>query len=52
MFYRVHKKFREACPDVVPKCMTGNEPVTVIVPRQAMEKLPELKVNIYCEWTI
>nr|CAD7432875.1 unnamed protein product [Timema monikensis] len=42
----VHKRFREVSPDIVPRCMTGNEPVTIHVPREKMEKLPELR-NIY-----
>jgi hypothetical protein len=42
---RVHKRFREVSPDLVPKSMTGNEPVTVRVPLEKMEKLPELRVR-------
>lgn len=42
---RVHKRFREVSPDLVPKSMTGNEPVTVQVPRDKMVKLPELRVS-------
>ncbi|KAK7868749.1 hypothetical protein R5R35_002546 [Gryllus longicercus] len=42
---RVHKRFRDVSPDLVPKCMTGNEPVTVRVPREKVEKLPELREN-------
>jgi len=41
---RVHKRFREVSPDLVPKIMTGSEPVTVTVPLEKMEKLPELRV--------
>jgi hypothetical protein len=41
---RVHKRFREVSPDLVPKSMTGSEPVTVTVPLEKMEKLPELRV--------
>ena len=41
---RVHKRFREVSPDLVPKSMTGTEPVTVKVPLEKMEKLPELRV--------
>jgi hypothetical protein len=32
-------------PDLVPKSMTGREPVTVRVPLEKMEKLPELRVR-------
>ncbi|GLH08318.1 Calcium and integrin-binding family member 3 [Gryllus bimaculatus] len=42
---KVHKRFRDVSPDLVPKCMTGNEPVTVRVPREKVEKLPELREN-------
>ncbi|XP_063226028.1 calcium and integrin-binding family member 2 [Bacillus rossius redtenbacheri] len=42
---RVHKKFREMCPELVPKCMTGNEPVAVHIPREKIENLPELREN-------
>ncbi|KAF2901575.1 hypothetical protein ILUMI_04604 [Ignelater luminosus] len=42
---RVHKRFREVEPDVVPKCMTENQPMTVRVSLAAMEKLPELREN-------
>jgi hypothetical protein len=41
---RAHKRFREVSPDLVPKSMTGSEPVTVTVPLEKMEKLPELRV--------
>ncbi|XP_066995493.1 calcium and integrin-binding family member 2 [Anabrus simplex] len=42
---RVHKRFREVSPELVPKCMTGNEPVTIHVPREKIEMLPELREN-------
>ncbi|XP_046661485.1 calcium and integrin-binding family member 2 isoform X2 [Homalodisca vitripennis] len=42
---RVHKRFREVSPDIVPKQMTGDEAATIRVPREQMEKLPELKEN-------
>lgn len=42
---RVHKRFREVSPDLVPKSMTGREPVTARVPLEKMEKLPELRVS-------
>jgi hypothetical protein len=48
---RVHKRFREVSPDLVPKSMTGSEPVTVTVPLEKMEKLPELKVSCYYNCT-
>ncbi|XKL61131.1 hypothetical protein PGB90_008188 [Kerria lacca] len=44
-YFRVFKKFRETCPELVPKRMIGNEPMTVKVPLEHMEKLPELKEN-------
>jgi len=44
---RVHKRFREVSPDLVPKSMTGSEPVTVTVPLEKMEKLPELRVSYF-----
>ncbi|EEB12837.1 predicted protein [Pediculus humanus corporis] len=42
---RVHKRFREINPDVVPKTMTKNEPVTVLVSMEEVLKLPELREN-------
>ncbi|XP_046990552.1 calcium and integrin-binding family member 2 [Schistocerca americana] len=42
---RVHKRFREVSPELVPKSMTGDEPVTIKVPLEKMEKLPELREN-------
>ncbi|XP_026474848.1 calcium and integrin-binding family member 2 [Ctenocephalides felis] len=42
---RVYKRFREVSPEIVPKCMTGDEPVTAKVPRDLMERLPELREN-------
>ncbi|GJQ65755.1 hypothetical protein Trydic_g11938 [Trypoxylus dichotomus] len=42
---RVHKRYREVKPDTVPKCMTGNEPVSIRIPFENMEKLSELKEN-------
>jgi len=41
---RVFKKFRELNPSVVPKTMTGNEPITVKIPCETVTKMPELKV--------
>ncbi|GLV43137.1 Calcium and integrin binding family member 2 [Carabus blaptoides fortunei] len=41
----VHKKFREVCPDIVPKRMTEAEVVSVQVPRHSIERLPELREN-------
>ena len=44
---RVHKKFREIRPDLVPKRMRQNEQVTIRVPLEdVVEKLPELRVNL------
>ncbi|KAK6642783.1 hypothetical protein RUM43_004285 [Polyplax serrata] len=42
---RVHKRFREINPDVVPKSMTRNEPITVLVSMEEILKLPELREN-------
>lgn len=42
---RVHKRFREVRSDLVPTVMTENQPVTVRIPLDSMEKLPELKVK-------
>ncbi|XP_065166076.1 calcium and integrin-binding family member 2 [Atheta coriaria] len=42
---RVHKRFREVRSDLVPTVMTENQPVTVRIPLDSMEKLPELKEN-------
>ncbi|XP_063928528.1 calcium and integrin-binding family member 2 isoform X2 [Zophobas morio] len=43
---RVHKKFREIRPDLVPKRMRQNEQVTIRVPLEdVVEKLPELREN-------
>lgn len=50
--FRVHKRFREVSPDLVPKSMTGSEPVTVTVPLEKMEKLPELRVCYSCNQNI
>jgi len=44
---RVHKRFREVSPDLVPKRMIGSEPMTITVPLEKMEKLPELRVRNY-----
>ncbi|XP_071438584.1 calcium and integrin-binding family member 2 [Hetaerina americana] len=42
---RVHKRFREVSPELVPKTMTGNEAMTIQVPREKMETLQELREN-------
>lgn len=44
IIYRVHKRFREVSPDLVPKSMTGNEPITIRVPLEKMTQLPEFRV--------
>lgn len=41
---RVYKRYRAICPEVVPKKMTGDEPVKIRVPQERIEQLPELKV--------
>jgi len=40
----VYKRYRAICPEVVPKKMTGDEPVKIRVPQERIEQLPELKV--------
>ncbi|CAH1639451.1 unnamed protein product [Spodoptera littoralis] len=42
---RVFKRFREVNPALVPKRMTENQPHTIVVPLEEIEKLPELKEN-------
>ncbi|XP_034246209.1 calcium and integrin-binding family member 2 [Thrips palmi] len=42
---RVHKKFRELQPDLVPRTMTKDDAVHVRVARDIMERLPELREN-------
>ncbi|XP_050440931.1 calcium and integrin-binding family member 3 [Adelges cooleyi] len=42
---RVYKRYRAICPEVVPKKMTGDEPVNIQVPQERIEQLPELKEN-------
>ncbi|XP_017787055.1 PREDICTED: calcium and integrin-binding family member 2 [Nicrophorus vespilloides] len=42
---RVHKRFREVRSDLVPKNMIEDQPVTIRIPLESMEKLPELKEN-------
>lgn len=44
MYCRVHKRFRELRPDLVPKRMTAREPVSIRIPLESFEKLPELRV--------
>ncbi|CAG7720106.1 unnamed protein product, partial [Allacma fusca] len=42
---RVFKKFRELNPTVVPRTMTGSEPITARVPCDQVAKMSELKEN-------
>ncbi|CAH0561908.1 unnamed protein product [Brassicogethes aeneus] len=43
---RVYKRFREVRPDLVPKRMKQNEPITVKIPlADSIEKLTELREN-------
>ncbi|XP_018331513.1 calcium and integrin-binding family member 2 [Agrilus planipennis] len=42
---RVFKKFREVDPQLVPSRMTENQSMTVRIPLESMEKLPELREN-------
>lgn len=44
-FYRVHKRFRELRPDLVPRQMTEGQASSVKVPCDYIEKMPELKEN-------
>lgn len=41
---RVHKRFRELRPDLIPKQMHEEDAVVVPVPYESLEKLPELRV--------
>lgn len=41
----VHKRFRELRPDLVPRQMTEGQASSVKVPRDCIEKMPELKEN-------
>lgn len=43
--FRVHKRFREIRPDLVPRQMTEGQASTVRLPRESVEKLPELREN-------
>lgn len=42
---RVHKRYRELRPDLVPLQMTDELAATVRVPRDSIEKMPELREN-------
>ncbi|CAH0391543.1 unnamed protein product [Bemisia tabaci] len=42
---RVFKRFRDMCPDIVPKQMTHDEPRTIGIPTRYVEQLPELREN-------
>jgi Ca2+-binding EF-hand superfamily protein len=42
---RVHKRYRDASPDLVPKTMTESEANSILVPREKIERLPELVEN-------
>ncbi|KRF78548.1 calcium and integrin-binding family member 2 isoform X9 [Drosophila virilis] len=41
----VHKRFRELRPDLVPRQMTEGQASSVKVPRECIEKMPELREN-------
>lgn len=43
--FRVHKRFRELRPDLIPKEMTENDAVAIPVPYESIERLPELRVT-------
>ncbi|GAB0096014.1 calcium and integrin-binding family member 2 [Sergentomyia squamirostris] len=42
---RVQKRFRDIRPDLVPKQMTEGQASTVKIPREYIERLPELREN-------
>ncbi|KAI8127084.1 Calcium and integrin-binding family member 2 [Lucilia cuprina] len=42
---RVHKRFRELRPDLVPRQMTEGQASSVKVPKDCIEKMPELREN-------
>uniref|UniRef100_A0A182PJ00 inositol-pentakisphosphate 2-kinase n=1 Tax=Anopheles epiroticus TaxID=199890 RepID=A0A182PJ00_9DIPT len=42
---RVHQRFHEASPDLVPVIMTEGQASTIQVPRERIERLPELVEN-------
>ncbi|KAH8252613.1 hypothetical protein KR032_000801 [Drosophila birchii] len=42
---RVHKRFRELRPDLVPRQMTEGQASSVKVPCECIEKMPELREN-------
>ena len=42
--FRAFQRYRELDPKKVPQVMTCNEPHTVSVPFEKIEKMPELKV--------
>ncbi|KRJ99809.1 uncharacterized protein Dyak_GE12146, isoform B [Drosophila yakuba] len=45
MTTRVHKRFRELRPDLVPRQMTEGQASSVKVPCECIEKMPELREN-------
>ncbi|XP_004526480.1 calcium and integrin-binding family member 2 [Ceratitis capitata] len=45
---RVHKRFRELRPDLVPRQMTEGQASSVKVPCECIEKMPELRENPFC----
>lgn len=42
---RVHKRFRETSPELVPEVMTEGQATSIQVPRERIEKMPELVEN-------
>lgn len=52
--HSVHKRFRELRPDLVPRQMTEGQASSVKVPRECIEKMPELRENPFrrriCEY--
>ncbi|EDS35090.1 conserved hypothetical protein [Culex quinquefasciatus] len=42
---RVHKRFRETSPELVPEVMTEGQATSIQVPRDRIEKMPELVEN-------
>ena len=45
LLLRVQKRFREIRPDLVPRQMTEGEASCLRLPRENIEKLPELREN-------
>ncbi|XP_076801923.1 calcium and integrin-binding family member 2-like isoform X2 [Clavelina lepadiformis] len=46
---RLHKKFRQLSPELVPTDMTGNKCTDVLLPASLVEGMPELKDNPFAD---